>query len=145
MPTYPEPQKSWNSIVRKTVKGKVMQVELKSPNNIVGHVKKGEKYYLRLRFKNTSSLELVYNNIVIRLVGKSNQIDFIDPPGAIDYKGNPRIHLETGRLSSGQTRNFTIIFKARKNMGTKSLKFNTGMYGYIEPQGHYWKTLSPKH
>ena len=145
MPTYPEPQKSWNSIVSKTVERIATHVQTISPSNIVGYVRKGKQYDLRLNFKNTSGLELVYNNVVIRLVGKPDQIEFIDPPGSIDYNGNPRIHLETGRLSSGQIKDFTIRFKARKDMRTKSLKFNTGVYGYIEPQGHYWKTLSPKY
>ena len=143
MATYPEPLKTWNSIVKGTVKRLATHVESISPNQLVGRVERNKEYYLWLSFKNSSNVELTYENVVIRLVGKADQIDFIQPPGAIDYNGNPRIHLDTGRLSSGQSRGWQIRFKARKTISTKSLKFNTGIYGYLVPQGHYWKTLSP--
>ena len=143
MATYPEPQKSWNSIVQSTVKRLAMHVESISPNQLVAQVKKDQDYHLWLSFKNTSGFELEYENVVIRLVGRADQVDFIDPPGAIDYNGQPRIHLNTGHLGSGQSRGWMIRFKARKTISTKSLKFNTGIYGYLVPQGHYWKTLGP--
>ncbi|MCW3984889.1 MAG: hypothetical protein NWE91_00520 [Candidatus Bathyarchaeota archaeon] len=143
MPTYPEPLRTWNTIVKGTVKRKAIHVESISPNQLVGNVTKDEEYHLWLSFKNTSNVELTYENIVIRLVGQPDQIDFIFPPGAIDYQGNPRIHLDTGRFSSGQERGWMIRFKARKTMQTRNLKFTTGIYGYLIPQGHYWTTLSP--
>jgi hypothetical protein len=143
MPAYPEPLKTWNAIVRGTVKRLATHVESISPAQLVGRVEKDKEYYLYLSFKNTSNVELVYENIVVRLVGRADQVDFIHPPGAIDYSGNPRIHLDTGTLSSGQSRGWMIRFRARKTISTKSLKFSTGIYGYLVPQGHYWKTLSP--
>ena len=100
MATYPEPLKTWNTIVKGTVKRWAMHVESISPNQLVASVTKGKEYHLWLSFKNTSKVELTYENIVIRLTGQPDQIDFINPPGAIDYQGKPRIHLETGRLSS---------------------------------------------
>ena len=143
MATYPEPQKTWNAIVRGTVKRLAMHVQSISPNQLVGHVTKDREYHLWLSFRNTSKVELVYENVVIRLVGQADQVNFINPPGAIDYNGKPRIHLDTGRLSGGQERGWMIRFKARKSIATRSLKFTTGIYGYPVPQGHYWRTLSP--
>lgn len=143
MATYPEPLKTWNTIVKGTVKRHAMHVESISPRDLVAGVQKGNEYDLWLSFKNTSNVELVYENVGIRLVGRADQVDFINPPGSIDYNGHPRIHLDTGRLSSGHSRGWMIRFKARKTISTKSLKFSTGIYGYLVPQGHYWKTLSP--
>ena len=84
MPTYPEPLKTWNTIVKGTVKRKAMHVESISPSQLVGQVQKNKEYYLWLSFQNTSNVELVYENIGVRLVGRADQVDFIDPPGAID-------------------------------------------------------------
>lgn len=143
MPTYTEPQKSWNAIVSSTMKRLATHVESISPSQVVGRVDKGKQYYLWLSFKNASTGELEYDNAVIRLVGRPDQVDLIDPPGAIDYNGNPRVHLSTGHLNPGQSRGWMIRFRARKSLATKSLKFQAGVYGYLVPQGHYWKTLSP--
>ena len=143
MATYPEPQKTWNSIVASTVKRLAMHVESISPNQLVAQVTGNQEYHLWLSFKNTSGLELAYENVVIRLVGKADQVNFIDPPGSIDYTGRPRIHLNTGYLGSGQSRGWMIRFKARRTMATKDLKFDTGIYGYLVPQGHCWRKLSP--
>lgn len=144
MPTYPEPLKTWNALVNSTVKRTAMQVRSVSSNQLVTQVTKGKEYYLWLSFKNTSNVELKYENVVIRLVGQADQVDsFINPPGSIDYNGCPRVHLETGALGAGNERGWMVRFKVRKTMSTKSLKFNTGVYGYPEPQGHYWKIFSP--
>jgi len=143
MATYLEPQKSWNSIVSTTVKRNAMHVESISPSQVVAQVKKDKEYYLWLSFKNTSRVELEYENVVIRLVGRPDQVDFIHPPGAIDYNGNPRIHLRIGYFGPNQVSGWSIRFKARKTIASRSLKFNTGIYGYLVPQGHYWKTLRP--
>jgi hypothetical protein len=143
MPTYPEPLKTWNTIVAGTVKRLAMHVESITPNQLVAQVVKDKEYHLWLSFKNTSDVELVYENVEVRLVGQADQVDFISPPGAIDSNGNPRIHLNTGRLSAGQERGWMIRFRARKSTSTRSLKFDTGIYGHLEPQGHYWKELSP--
>lgn len=143
MPTYPIPQSNWNSIVTKTVKRLATSVSSISPNQLVGSVQKDKEYYLWISFRNTSNLELEYEDVEIRLVGKADQLDFINPPGAIDYNGNPRVHLHTGRLDPGQERGFRIRFRARKSMATKSIKFSTGIYGLLVPRGHYWTNLSP--
>ena len=143
MATYHEPQKSWNSIVKSTVKRWAMHVESIEPHDVVAQVKKGEEYQLWLSFRNSGAPELEYENVVIRLVGRADQVDFIFPPGATDRNGHPRIHLNTGHLGAGQHRGWTIRFRARKTVATKSLRFSTGIYGYLVPQGHYWKILTP--
>ena len=143
MPTYPVPQSVWNSIAKSTVKRLATHVESISPSQLVASVQKDNEFFLWISFRNTSNLELEYEDVEIRLVGKADQVDFISPPGAIDANGNPRVHLHTGRLGPGQERGFRIRFKARKAMTTKSIKFNTGIYGLLIPRGHYWTTLSP--
>lgn len=143
MPTYPEPQLTWNSIVNATIKRWAMHVESINPPQIVSLVEKDKEYNMWLSFKNISQLELEYENVEIRLIGKPNQIDFIQPHGAIDYDGNPRIHLQTGYLGAGQIRGWMLRIKARKTMATKSLKFSTGIYGHLVPQGLYWTTIGP--
>jgi len=143
MATYPEPQKTWNTIVTSTVKRLAMHVESISPSQIVGQVQQGREYYLWLSFKNYSGLEFDYEDVAIRLVGQADQVEFTDPHGSTDYNGKPRIHLHTGFLGSGQSRGWKIRFKARKTIATTNLKFNTGIYGYPVLQGHYWKTFSP--
>lgn len=101
MPTYTEPLKTWNKIVKDTIEIRLQQINQVSPNQLVDSVKKGRDYQLRLVVKNTSDVELIYENVEIRIVGQSDQLDFTAQGAAIDYNGRPRQHFNTGRMAAG--------------------------------------------
>ena len=143
MPTYPAPLNSWNSVVQSTIKRQAMHVSSISPVALVGQVTHGNEFNLFLSFTNANDFELTYESVQIRLVGQPDQVDFLDPPGAIDYNGNPRVHLLAGYWGPRQGREWMIRFRARRTMATTDLKFDTGIYGTLIPQGHYWTSLSP--
>lgn len=141
--TYPEPLKTWNQFVSDTVRTLRTVVQPVNSTQLVNRVERGVEYHLSLAVKVVGKCELAYTDIEIRLVGQADQVQFLDPPGAIDSAGKPRIHLHTGHLYVAESKDWLIRFRARKTISTKSLKFNTGIYGIIEPQGHFWTVLNP--
>lgn len=143
MADYPEPQKTWNALAEKTIKLIAMHVHLVGHAERVANVQQDQEFGLHLDFVNESAVELTYQDIEIRLVGEADQVEFLNPAGVIDYHGKPRVHLHTGMLDAGHGRLFTLRCRARKNMATRDLKFGTGVYGILVPQGHYWKDFFP--
>lgn len=132
---------AWNVILSDTCKR--IRTHVQTPTELVFSVESGKEYILSLRFSVEANYELTYKEVEVRLVGQADQVEFVEPPGAVDYDGNPRIHLHASNLFTGGGRDWEIRFRARKTMSTRSLKFNTGVYGILVPQGHFWTVLSP--
>lgn len=142
--TFPPPIDSWVDIAKSTAKITNMHVHpVGQPAGTLTHVAQNDEFTLHFWIQNASNQELAYDNIQVRLVGEPDQVDFVDPPGAIDYQGNPRLYFNTGPLDAGRSYAASVKCKARKAMATTSFKFTAGIYGRLNPTGHYWAVFHP--